>query len=101
MSQSGSASEVELIKNRLYQGGKIFPLWRMFLAAGLTGEFIFTGHENSTTIQLVDGKVKELTFKGPHIIITGMAGFNAFKKVMRKDATARFSIIVSDAEVVA
>ncbi len=98
MRQGHKGDEVELIKNRLYQGGKISQLWKMFVAAQLTGEFSFLGREQSTAIRLMNGRVKDLTFRGRHITITGMAGLNAFKTFIRQDATVRFSIMVTETE---
>ena len=87
---------VELVKSRLFQGGRVFPLWQMFRTGELTGQFIFTGQDWSASVDLACGRVKELVFQDRYKKVTGMEGFAGLKRILATGGATRFSILVPE-----
>lgn len=96
MEQSSVLYNVELVNNRLFQGGKVLPLWQMFRAGRLTGHFIFKGQDWSTTIGLEQGKVRDLTYQERLKKVRGIDGFKELKRSLSNDSATRFSIMVPE-----
>ena len=91
---SKSFNTLDLVKSRLFQGGRVYPLWQVFRIGQLTGQFFFQGQEWSTTIDLAEGKVKSLVFQNRATKAVGMEGFGELKRVLTSDDATRFSILV-------
>ena len=96
MAQSSMFNTIELVKSRLFQGGRVFPLWQMFRTGELTGQFTFTGQDWSTSINLTGGRVKTLVFQDRYKKVTGMDGFAELKRILALDGATRFSVIVPE-----
>ena len=96
MAQNDMFNTVELVKSRLFQGGRVLPLWQMFRTGELTGQFVFTGQDWSTAINLAGGRVKSLVFQDRYKKVVGMEGFAELKRILATDGATRFSIIVPE-----
>ncbi len=96
MVQMNSLNTVELVKNRLFQGGRVYPLWQVFRTGQLTGQFVFQGQDWSTSIDMADGRVRSLVFQNQEIKASGIDGFGELKRALSGDSAARFSILVPE-----
>lgn len=96
MVQRSALYNVEMIKNRLFRGGQIFPVWQIFRYGQLTGNFIFSGQDWTTTIEMNRGKVATFIYQEDRKRISGVGAFDELRRSIRSDETTRFSILVSD-----
>jgi hypothetical protein len=96
MVQTEKQYSVELIQNRLFQGGRLLAIWQVFRSGQLTGAFRFSGQQWMTSIRLEQGKVTDLQFHGQGCRLSGMEGFAALKKMLSGDETTRFSVRVAE-----
>lgn len=96
MGNSNALYNIELVNNRLFQGGKVLSLWQMFRAGQLTGHFIFKGQDWSTTVGLEQGNVLDLTYQERQRKVRGLDGFRELKRALSNDTATRFSIMVPE-----
>ncbi len=96
MVKTSDRHSVELIKNRLFQGGRLLAVWQVFRAGQLTGAFVFKGQQWSTCIDLKNGKVQRLVFQEQGRKISGMDGFAALKHKITSDGATRFTVLVPE-----
>ena len=96
MVQNNAFHSVELVKNRLFQGGRVYPLWQVFRTGQLTGQFLFQGQDWSTSIDMAEGRVMALVFQTRNTKASGIEGFGELKRALGNDGAARFSIHVPE-----
>lgn len=96
MKNSNALFNIQLVNNRLFQGGKALSFWQMFRAGQLTGDFIFKGQDWSTTIGLEQGKVRDLIYQERLRKVKGIEGFHELKRALSNDTATRFSIMVPE-----
>jgi hypothetical protein len=96
MVQNDMLNTVDLVKNRLFQGGRVLPLWQMFRVGQLDGWFVLTGQDWSATIDLAGGQGKGLVVRDRYKKATGLEGFAELQRFVMHDCASRFSIIVPE-----
>lgn len=96
MVQRSAVYNVEMIKNRLFRGGQIFPVWQIFRFGRLTGHFVFNGQGWTTTIEMTRGKISNFIYQEHRKRISGVGAFDELRRSIRSDETTRFSILVPE-----
>ena len=96
MAQSSMFNTIELVKSRLFQGGRVFPHKKKKQNGEQTAQFTFTGQDWYTSINLTGGRVKTLVFQDRYKKVTCMDGFAELKRILALDGATRFSVIVPE-----
>jgi hypothetical protein len=94
MNQYNTEEMTALVHNRLFRGGRIGHLWRVFRSNHLSGIFQISGDGQKCSLEMVQGATARFTFEGQQERLDSDKALKRLKHFVRKRG-ARFSIYVA------